>query len=101
MTSSTSSTTPSSTPIVLITGGSRGLGRSAALAAARSGIDVVLTYRQQAAEAQAVVAKIEALGRRAVALPLDVGDVTALAPLPRNSPRPCTPIGSASALTSW
>ena len=34
-----------STPIVLITGGSRGLGRSAALAAARTGIDVVLTYR--------------------------------------------------------
>ena len=33
-----------STPIVLITGGSRGLGRSAALAAARTGIDVVLTY---------------------------------------------------------
>lgn len=65
----------SSTPIVLITGGSRGLGRSAALASARSGIDVVLTYRQQAAEAQAVVAEIEALGRRAVALPLDVGDV--------------------------
>ena len=64
-----------STPIVLITGGSRGLGRSAALAAARTGIDVVLTYRQQAAEAQAVVAEIEALGRRAVALPLDVGDV--------------------------
>ena len=65
----------SSTPIVLITGGSRGLGRSAALAAARTGIDVVLTYRQQAAEAQAVVAEIESLGRRAVALPLDVGDV--------------------------
>ncbi|KQO19663.1 SDR family NAD(P)-dependent oxidoreductase [Acidovorax sp. Leaf78] len=65
----------SSTPIVLITGGSRGLGRSAALAAAKSGIDVVLTYRQQAAEAQAVVAEIEALGRRAVALPLDVGNV--------------------------
>jgi NAD(P)-dependent dehydrogenase (short-subunit alcohol dehydrogenase family) len=71
-------TTPSSsfTPsIALITGGSRGLGRSAALAAAQSGIDVVLTYRQQAAEAQAVVAQIQALGRRAVALPLDVGDV--------------------------
>ena len=71
-------TSPSSSPsthIVLITGGSRGLGRSAALAAARSGIDVVLTYRQQAAEAQAVVAEIERLGRRAAALPLDVGDV--------------------------
>lgn len=71
----TPSTRTSSTPIVLITGGSRGLGRSAALAAAQSGIDVVLTYRQQATEAQAVVAEIEALGRRAVALPLDVGDV--------------------------
>ena len=67
--------TTSSTPIVLITGGSRGLGRSAALAAARSGIDVVLTYRQQVGDAQAVVAEIQVLGRRAVALPLDVGDV--------------------------
>jgi NAD(P)-dependent dehydrogenase (short-subunit alcohol dehydrogenase family) len=71
----TASTLTSSTPVVLITGGSRGLGRSAALAAAKSGIDVVLTYRQQATEAQAVVAEIEALGQRAVALRLDVGDV--------------------------
>ena len=69
------SSASSSAPIVLITGGSRGLGRSAALAAAKSGIDVVLTYRQQAAEAQAVVAEIQALGRRAVAVALDVGDV--------------------------
>ena len=58
--------------IALITGGSRGLGRNAALHVARSGTDVILTYRSQAAEAQAVVAEIEALGRRAVALPLDV-----------------------------
>ncbi|WP_306554655.1 SDR family NAD(P)-dependent oxidoreductase [Acidovorax sp.] len=72
---SASSLSSAPTPVVLITGGSRGLGRSAALAAAHSGIDVVLTYRQQAAEAQAVVADIEKLGRRAVALPLDVGDV--------------------------
>lgn len=65
----------SSTPaIALITGGSRGLGRSAAVHVARSGIDVILTYRSQAAEAQAVVAEIEAMGRRAVALPLDVAD---------------------------
>jgi NAD(P)-dependent dehydrogenase (short-subunit alcohol dehydrogenase family) len=73
------SATPTPTPIVLITGGSRGLGRSAALAAARTGIDVVLTYRSKAAEAQAVVAEIEALGRRAVALPLEVGDVGSFA----------------------
>jgi NAD(P)-dependent dehydrogenase (short-subunit alcohol dehydrogenase family) len=75
MTATTHSSSSSTPSIALITGGSRGLGRSAALAAAQSGIDVVLTYRQQAAEAQAVVAQIQALGRRAVALPLDVGDV--------------------------
>lgn len=63
-----------STSIALITGGSRGLGRNAALHVARAGIDVILTYRSQAAEAQAVVAEIEALGRRALALPLDVAD---------------------------
>lgn len=36
---------------------------------------MVLTYRSNRAEAEAVVAQIQALGRRAVALPLDVGDV--------------------------
>ena len=65
-------TTPSS-PLTLITGGSRGLGRNMALAVARQGHDVLITYRSQQAEAAAVVAEIEALGQRAAALPLDVG----------------------------
>ena len=65
------STTPSSTPIALVTGGSRGLGKNTALHIARNGSDVILTYRSQAAEAQAVVAEITALGRRAVALHAD------------------------------
>lgn len=60
-------------PIALITGGSRGLGRNAALHVARDGTDVLLTYRSNRAEADAAVAEIRALGRRAVALPLDVG----------------------------
>ncbi|RTQ47791.1 SDR family oxidoreductase [Hymenobacter gummosus] len=58
--------------IALVTGGSRGLGRNMALSLAQKGIDVVLTYRSQQEEAAAVVAEIEALGRRAAALPLDV-----------------------------
>ena len=63
------------TRIALITGASRGLGRNTALAVARGGGDVVLTYRSNAEEAQTVVAEIEALGRKAVALQLDTGDV--------------------------
>jgi len=62
-----------STPIALITGGNRGLGRNAALKLAERGVDVVLTYRNNAAEAAAVVADIEKRGRRAAALQLDVG----------------------------
>ena len=62
------------TPIVLFTGGSRGLGRNMAQHLAEHGSDIILTYRSEAGEAQAVVAAIEAHGRRAVALPLDVGD---------------------------
>ncbi|CAD1794800.1 KR domain-containing protein [Xanthomonas arboricola pv. juglandis] len=67
------------TPITLITGGSRGLGRNAALALAADGSDIVLTYRSQADEAAAVVAQIHQLGRRAQALPLDVADTASFA----------------------
>lgn len=59
------------TPLALVTGGSRGLGRSAALHLADAGVDVLLTYRTRADEAHAVVAEVEARGRRAAALPLD------------------------------
>jgi NAD(P)-dependent dehydrogenase (short-subunit alcohol dehydrogenase family) len=68
------------TKIAIVTGASRGLGRNAALNIARRGGDLILTYRQRGDEAQAVVAQIEAMGRRAVALPLDTGDTAAFAP---------------------
>ena len=58
--------------IALITGGSRGLGRNAAVHLAGKGIDLLLTYRSRKEEADAVVAEIAGGGGRAVALPLDV-----------------------------
>ncbi|MBI3144036.1 MAG: SDR family oxidoreductase [Pseudogulbenkiania sp.] len=60
--------------IALITGGSRGLGKNTALHLAAKGVDIILTYRSQQAEAESVVAEIERLGAHAVALPLDVAD---------------------------
>lgn len=61
--------------IALVTGSSRGLGRNTALSIARGGGDVVLTYQSRAEDAHAAVAEIEAMGRKAVALPLDTGKV--------------------------
>lgn len=62
--------------ITLITGASRGLGRNTATNVAQRGGDVILTFRSKADEAQAVVAEIAALGRKAVALQLDTGEVS-------------------------
>ena len=61
--------------IALVTGGSRGLGRNTSVNLARSGVDVVLTYHSNHAQAQAAVAEIEALGRKAAALQLDAGHI--------------------------
>lgn len=68
------------TKITLVTGASRGLGRNTALAVARRGGDVILTYRSRSEDAEAVVTEIQAMGRKAVAFPLDTGDVAAFAP---------------------
>jgi NAD(P)-dependent dehydrogenase (short-subunit alcohol dehydrogenase family) len=79
MNTATASTSTTTAPIALVTGGSRGLGRAAALHLARQGADVVLTYRSRADEAARVVAQIEALGRKALALPLDAGNSASFA----------------------
>lgn len=68
------------TKIALVTGASRGLGRNTALSIARHGGDIILTYQSREADAQAVVAEIQAMGRKAVAFQLDTGDVAAFAP---------------------
>jgi NAD(P)-dependent dehydrogenase (short-subunit alcohol dehydrogenase family) len=66
--------------ITLITGASRGLGRNTALAVARQGGDVILTYHSRVEEAQGAVAEIQAMGRKAVALQLDTGKIGDFAP---------------------
>lgn len=63
-----------SSKIALVTGGSRGLGKNAVLKLAEQGTDVILTYNSQQQEAESVVAQIEQIGARAVALQLDVSD---------------------------
>lgn len=58
--------------LALITGGSRGIGAESAILAAQKGWDVVITYRSQISEAESVVNKIIKLGRRALAIKVDV-----------------------------
>ena len=60
--------------VVLVTGGSRGIGRATALLLARAGADVGITYATRAAEAEAVVRELRAVGRKAFAAGGDLGD---------------------------
>lgn len=62
------------TKIVLITGGSRGLGKNSAIKIAQKGLDVIITYKSSKEEADEVVNEIKAMGRNAVAFQLDTTD---------------------------
>ncbi|QJI30517.1 SDR family oxidoreductase [Pseudomonas sp. ADAK18] len=65
--------------IALITGASRGLGKSAALHLAAQGVDIIGTYHSKADDAQAVAAEVEKLGGRAAMLQLDVSQSSTFA----------------------
>lgn len=67
----------STSKIALVTGGSRGLGKNMAMRLAEKGNDIIIVYRSQEQEAAGVVAAIEALGQKAVAVQLDTSDVKA------------------------
>jgi NAD(P)-dependent dehydrogenase (short-subunit alcohol dehydrogenase family) len=58
--------------ILLVTGGSRGIGATTAVRAAKEGYDVAISYAADAAAAESVVRAIEAEGRRALAVRADV-----------------------------
>jgi 3-oxoacyl-[acyl-carrier protein] reductase len=75
--------TPSTTPTlaglrVFVSGGSSGIGRAIAVAAARAGADVAISYRLNERGARNVAREIEALGRRARVLRLDLADQTSV-----------------------
>jgi len=62
--------------VALVTGSAKRLGRAVALGLAQQGADVVIHYRSSDAEARSAVAEIEKLGRRSIALPGDLANVS-------------------------
>src|SRR5437867_4452150 len=67
--------------VVLITGGSKRLGRAMALLQAKHGYKVAITYRTSAAAATKVVNEIKAMGGHAAAYPLDVQKHSSIKPM--------------------
>lgn len=62
--------------IAIVTGGSRGMGRSTVLSLAKRGIDSIFTYKSNREEAEKVVSMVREIGRKAIALQLDTGSVS-------------------------
>lgn len=62
----------------LVTGAARGIGAATAVALAENGADVAFTYQHSADKADALVASIESIGRRAVAIQADSADPEAI-----------------------
>jgi 3-oxoacyl-[acyl-carrier protein] reductase len=74
-----------STRIALVTGGGRGIGAAISIALARAGADVVINYHTNEDEANKVRDKIEAMGRRGVAICADVGEIAQCKELARRA----------------
>jgi 3-oxoacyl-[acyl-carrier protein] reductase len=81
--------------VALVTGGDRGIGRAIALALARAGCAIALTYRERADEADTTVEAIRASGARAEALRCDLADRASLRALPADVE---APLGSVDVL---
>jgi NAD(P)-dependent dehydrogenase (short-subunit alcohol dehydrogenase family) len=76
---------------ILVTGGSRGIGRAVCLIAAKRGWSIAVNYRQERTAAEAVVAEANRAGAKAIAIPGDVAredDVVRMSSTPALSRRP-------------
>lgn len=73
MTIETNATTPKK--IAIVTGGSRGIGRSTVESLASRGVNTIFTYHTHGTEAEAVIAAAKEVGVEAIALQLDAGDI--------------------------
>ncbi|TFV35014.1 SDR family oxidoreductase [Bradyrhizobium frederickii] len=62
--------------IAIVTGGSRGIGRSTVLGLARRGVDSIFTFKAAFVEADAVATAVEEIGRRAIPLQLDLAEAS-------------------------
>ena len=80
--------------IALVTGGSRGLGRNAAVHLARKGVDVILTYHSNEAAAREAVAAVEAEGARGAMLRLDAADVASFPAFAEEARAALAPMGA-------
>jgi 3-oxoacyl-[acyl-carrier protein] reductase len=78
--------------VALVTGGSRGIGAAIATTLAEAGAAVAVNYRERADEADAVVAKIEAMGGRAIAVAADVSQAKAVTQMVEQVARDLRPI---------
>jgi NADP-dependent 3-hydroxy acid dehydrogenase YdfG len=67
--------------VAVVTGASRGLGRAIALRLAREGADCAITYRRNEHLAREVAGEVEGAGRRALALPLELGEPDEVGPV--------------------
>ena len=72
---STDSVIDSQHKIAIVTGGSRGIGRATVVSLAKRGVDSILTYNSNQVEAEKVAGLVAEMGRRAIALQLDTGNV--------------------------
>jgi 3-oxoacyl-[acyl-carrier protein] reductase len=78
--------------VALVTGGSRGIGAAVALMLAEAGAAVVVNYRERAADAEAVVARIKSGGGRTIAVAADVSQSAAVAGMVERVARELGPI---------